>query len=53
MFVAGSAKNMPKDVRAALTDVVSRNAGLSAEEAASYVLKLERSGRYIVEAWSA
>jgi sulfite reductase alpha subunit-like flavoprotein len=54
VFIAGSAKNMPKDVRVAMTVVVMKYGGMSTmEEAAAYVARLEKTGRYTVEAWSA
>ena len=52
MFVAGSSKRMPADVRKALGAVLEEHAGLSAEESDTFLLKLARNKKYIVEAWS-
>lgn len=52
IFVSGSANRMPKDVRAAFVEVAMKHGGLSELDSEQYVSRLERSKRYIVEAWS-
>lgn len=52
IYVAGSSTKMPSDVRAAFEDIISREAGVSKETAALQLRRLERDGRYHVEAWS-
>jgi sulfite reductase alpha subunit-like flavoprotein len=52
VFVSGSAKRMPADVRAALRDVVVAHGARTEAEAAAFLLQMEKEGRYIVEAWS-
>jgi len=52
VFVAGSSKRMPADVRKALCAVLEEHAGLSAEESDAFLLKLARNKKYIIEAWS-
>jgi len=51
IFVAGSAGSMPKDVHAALVDVISMHGEVDATEATTIVRKLERQRRYCVEAY--
>ena len=50
VFVAGSSKNMPGQVRAALVSVLSTRLG--EEEAEIFVENLEKSGKYQMETWS-
>lgn len=50
MFVAGSSKNMPGQVRAALVTALSSRLG--EEEAQTFVESLESSGKYQMETWS-
>ena len=50
LFVAGSAKNMPGQVRAALLTALSSRVG--EDQAASFVEDLESSGKYQMETWS-
>ncbi|KAG8662476.1 hypothetical protein MANES_01G109200v8 [Manihot esculenta] len=52
IYVAGSSTKMPSDVRAAFEDIISREAGVSKETAELQLRRLERDGRYHVEAWS-
>lgn len=52
VFVAGSADKMPAAVAAALQEVAAEQGGMSAEEAAAWMRRLELTGRYQVEAWS-
>ena len=50
--VAGSAKSMPRDVRAALRDVAATQGGMDLAAAEALLTAMERQGRYFVEAWS-
>merc|ERR550517_1055135 len=50
LFVAGSAKNMPGQVRAALLSALASRVG--EDQAASFVEDLESSGKYQMETWS-
>ena len=52
VLVAGSAKNMPRDVRLAFEDVAAERGGLGAEGGRAFVRRMVSSGRYVVEAWS-
>ena len=53
VLVAGSAKNMPRDVKQVFEDDVAAGAGgLGVEGAKAFVRKMVSSGRYVVEAWS-
>ena len=49
MYVAGSSKNMPGQVRAALVSALSTRLG---EEEDLFVEDLEKSGKYQMETWS-
>lgn len=51
IYVSGSAKKMPSDAMDAIIKVLELG-GTTPEEAKKKVANLERSGRYIVEAWS-
>lgn len=50
IFIAGNTK-MPKNVKAALINIVINHGNMSKENAERYIIKLEQSKRYIVEAW--
>ena len=50
VFVAGSSKNMPGQVRAALVSALSTRLG--EEEAELFVENMEKSGKYQMETWS-
>lgn len=52
MFISGSAKNMPSDVRKALKGVIMSHGLKSDDEANAIISSLEKKGRYVVEAWS-
>ncbi|MBA4020099.1 MAG: sulfite reductase subunit alpha [Pirellula sp.] len=45
-YVCGDAKRMAADVDAALRDIISREGGLSADEAKCYSAELQKAGRY-------
>lgn len=51
VFVAGSAGKMPEDVHAALRHVCVAAGGLEEAAANVYLARLERAGRYAVEAY--
>ena len=53
VVVAGSAKNMPRDVQQCFEqDVAAERGGLGAEGGKAFVRRMVSSGRYCVEAWS-
>jgi sulfite reductase alpha subunit-like flavoprotein len=51
VFVAGSAEKMPAAVHKAIQTVVRSAGSLTEEESLQYMVKLETSGRYFVDAW--
>lgn len=51
VFVVGSSKRMPADVRKALCAALEEHAGLSPAESDAYLLKLAKAKKYVVEAW--
>ncbi|VFQ83550.1 unnamed protein product [Cuscuta campestris] len=52
VYVAGSASKMPSDVLSALEEIVSEVTGESRETSMRWLRRLEREGKYHVEAWS-
>ncbi|KAJ8775393.1 hypothetical protein K2173_023158 [Erythroxylum novogranatense] len=52
VYVAGSSTKMPSDVMSALEDIIAEEAGVPKEAAKLLLRRLEREGRYHVEAWS-
>lgn len=52
MFVAGSAKKMPADVRKALCSVLQRCGRMSEAEAEQFLGKLAAAKKYVAEGWS-
>ena len=53
VFVSGAAKRMPADVRQAFCDVICTYGENYNQESAGMLLqRMEKEGRYIVEAWS-
>jgi sulfite reductase alpha subunit-like flavoprotein len=50
--VASSATKMPSDVMSAMVEIISEEAGFSRETAVLQLRRLEKVGRYHVEAWS-
>ncbi|KAG6412440.1 hypothetical protein SASPL_125119 [Salvia splendens] len=52
VYVAGSANKMPADVLSALEEIFSNETGVPREAASTWIRKLERAGKYHVEAWS-
>lgn len=52
MFVAGSSKRMPADVRKALSTVLQEHTGMTEAESEAFLERLARSKKYLVEAWS-
>jgi sulfite reductase alpha subunit-like flavoprotein len=52
LYVSGSAKSMPADVRETMVQAFGTHGGLSREEAVKEIRKMERERRYIVDAWS-
>ena len=51
VFVAGSSGGMPREVRRALEGVLCDRGGMSPEDAALYVRRMEKERRYIQEVW--
>lgn len=52
IYVAGSSTKMPSDVMSALEEIISKEAGVLRETAVLQLRRLEKDGRYHVEAWS-
>ena len=52
IYVAGSANRMPSDVREAIESIAQREGGMSGADAGKLLTKMERTGRFVVEAWS-
>ncbi|CAM9650159.1 unnamed protein product [Phaeothamnion confervicola] len=52
VFVSGAARRMPSDVREAFKRALAGHGGLSEREAERHLARMERCGRYRVEAWS-
>ena len=51
VFVAGSSGGMPREVRRALEAVLCERGGMTEDEAATYVRRMEKERRYIQEVW--
>lgn len=51
-YIAGNAKRMPDDVRAAVETILQTHGAMTKDTAERFLLSLERSGRWQVEAWS-
>lgn len=51
-YISGSADKMPKDVRAALAEVLMREGQMNEEGADLYIKKMEQTKRYQVETWA-
>lgn len=52
VVIAGSAKQMPRDVRAALAALVAALAGGTEQDAQARIAEMVTAGRYILECWS-
>lgn len=52
IYVSGSSTKMPSDVMSALEEIIYKEAGVSRETAVLQLRRLEKDGRYHVEAWS-
>eukprot|EP01039_Chlorochromonas_danica_P007358 gene7358-8140_t len=52
VYIAGSAKLMPRGVRKALLDVLVQHGDMDAKAAEVFLLRLAAQKKYIVEAWS-
>ena len=52
IFVSGSASKMPTDVTNALIDVIQKEGGMDVGAATKYIGRLEKAGRFCIEAWS-
>lgn len=52
VVVAGSAKNMPRDVQQCFETIAAEQGGLGDEGGKAFVRRMVTSGRYFVEAWS-
>ncbi|XP_075240631.1 NADPH-dependent diflavin oxidoreductase 1-like [Convolutriloba macropyga] len=51
IYLAGSSKQMPKDVKEAVIKVIEEGAGVDNEEAKAYFDKLEKARRFQEETW--
>ena len=52
VFISGSAKNMPADVRKSFMNVIRSHGHKTEDEAKNALQVMERNGKYVVEAWS-
>jgi sulfite reductase (NADPH) flavoprotein alpha-component len=52
VYVAGSAKRMPRAVKQALAEVLVEHAGMDSAAAEKLLAQLVQAKKYIVEAWS-
>lgn len=52
VLVSGSAKRMPRGVRQALCNVVAKHGGFDQESSERYILRMEATKKYFVEAWT-
>jgi sulfite reductase alpha subunit-like flavoprotein len=52
IFVAGSAKKMPTDVYNSFVEVISEHGEMTKEKSDLILKKMQRLGKYTVEAWS-
>jgi sulfite reductase alpha subunit-like flavoprotein len=52
VYVCGDANGMAKDVLATFVDLLQIHAGLSQDEAKSYMNKMQEDGRYLQDIWS-
>ena len=43
---------MPSDVKAAIKSVITDHGNMTEQESKIFILQLEKSGKYTVEAWS-
>ncbi len=50
-YVCGDAKRMAKDVEGAMVDIVAQHGGQSREDAANFVARLKKTGRYQVDVY--
>ena len=51
IYIAGSAKNMPKDVRKAIHDIIVLHGNIPVDEATEFLKKMDNDKRYIVDCW--
>ena len=52
IFLSGSAKRMPQDVKRTLVAIIMENNGMTDVDATKYIADLEKHGRYVAEVWS-
>jgi len=52
IFIAGSAKKMPIDVKKALKNVISKYDNVTEDEAEKIITRMEKLGRYCQECWT-
>ncbi|KAJ0986265.1 hypothetical protein J5N97_004621 [Dioscorea zingiberensis] len=52
IYIAGSSTKMPSDVTSAIEEIISEEAGISKESAVMWLRRLEKAGRFYIEAWS-
>ncbi|KAJ0986312.1 hypothetical protein J5N97_004668 [Dioscorea zingiberensis] len=52
IYIAGSSTKMPADVTSAIEEIISEEAGISKESVVMWLRRLEKAGRFYIEAWS-
>ncbi|GFQ75650.1 NADPH-dependent diflavin oxidoreductase 1 [Trichonephila clavata] len=52
IYVAGNAKQMPQGVKDAFLEIITKEGGLTQEEAVKYLLSLENIKKYQMETWA-
>ncbi len=52
LYVSGSAKRMPADIRETLTQIIMNHGPMERAPASKLIRDLEKERRYVVEAWS-
>ncbi|XP_039143162.1 NADPH-dependent diflavin oxidoreductase 1 isoform X2 [Dioscorea cayenensis subsp. rotundata] len=52
IYIAGSSTKMPADVTSAIEEIISKEAGITKESAVLWLRRLEKAGRFYIEAWS-
>ncbi|KAH7657685.1 Flavin reductase (NADPH) protein [Dioscorea alata] len=52
IYIAGSSTKLPADVTSAIEEIISKEAGITKESAVLWLRRLEKAGRFYIEAWS-